>query len=36
MEGYPVESAANGAEALKIVELKRPSLVLLDMRDAGA
>ena len=32
MEGYPVGSAANGAEALKIVEHKRPSLVLLDMR----
>jgi two-component system chemotaxis response regulator CheY len=32
MEGYPVECAANGAEALASVEREPPSLVLLDMR----
>ncbi len=32
MEGYPVEVAANGAEALTTVERSRPGLVLLDMR----
>ena len=32
MEGYPVTTAANGAEALRMVEQQRPSLVLLDMR----
>jgi two-component system, chemotaxis family, chemotaxis protein CheY len=32
MEGYPVATAANGAEALEMVERHRPSLVLLDMR----
>jgi len=32
LEGYPVTTAANGAEALAAVERARPSLVLLDMR----
>ena len=32
LEGYPVLTAANGAEALMAVERSRPSLVLLDMR----
>ena len=32
LEGYPVEQAANGAEALKKIEEQLPSLVLLDMR----
>ena len=32
LEGYPIERATNGAEALEIVEHTRPSLVLLDMR----
>lgn len=32
MEGYPVATAANGAEALGRVEQMEPSLVLLDMR----
>jgi urea transport system substrate-binding protein len=31
-EGYPVVTAANGAEALEIVEREHPALVLLDMR----
>ena len=31
-EGYPVTTARNGAEALKAVEQREPSLVLLDMR----
>ena len=31
-EGYEVECATNGAEALKILERVRPGLVLLDMR----
>ena len=31
-EGYPVERAVNGAEALKAVERDQPALVLLDMR----
>ncbi len=31
-EGYPVQTATNGAEALALVERARPSLVLLDMR----
>jgi two-component system chemotaxis response regulator CheY len=32
MEGYPVVTATNGAEALEAVERDRPSMVLLDMR----
>jgi CheY-like chemotaxis protein len=32
MEGYPVATAANGAEALRMVEQQQPSLILLDMR----
>jgi CheY-like chemotaxis protein len=32
MEGYPVVTASNGAEALVAVDRDRPSLVLLDMR----
>ena len=32
MEGYRVTTAANGAEALRVVEQQLPSLVLLDMR----
>jgi CheY-like chemotaxis protein len=32
MEGYIVETAANGAEALGTIERVEPSLVLLDMR----
>src|SRR5215210_5782201 len=32
LEGYPVASAADGAEALRSVEQHAPSLVLLDMR----
>jgi CheY-like chemotaxis protein len=32
MEGYAVETASNGAEALDYVEHTEPSLVLLDMR----
>jgi two-component system chemotaxis response regulator CheY len=31
-EGYPVQTAADGAEALAAVDSQRPSLVLLDMR----
>ena len=31
-EGYAVETASNGAEALLIVGQNHPSLVLLDMR----
>lgn len=30
-EGYPVERAANGAEALAVVERTRPCLILLDL-----
>ena len=32
LEGYPVATASNGAEALALVEQAVPSLVLLDMR----
>ena len=32
MEGYAVQTAANGAEALGCIEKTEPSLVLLDMR----
>ena len=32
LEGYPVETAADGREALRVVERAGPSLVLLDMR----
>ncbi len=31
-EGYPVQTACNGAEALKVLAQSFPSLVLLDMR----
>src|SRR5437763_1381023 len=31
-EGYPVQTATDGAEALAAVNTQRPSLVLLDMR----
>jgi CheY-like chemotaxis protein len=32
LEGYPVVTATNGAEALDALEREMPSLVLLDMR----
>ena len=32
LEGFQVESATNGAEALAALERRAPSLVLLDMR----
>ncbi|MGI8554691.1 MAG: response regulator transcription factor [Dehalococcoidia bacterium] len=32
LEGYVVETACDGAEALKVLEQAFPSLVLLDMR----
>ena len=32
LEGYPVVTATNGAEALEAVERERPWVVLLDMR----
>ena len=31
-EGYEVEQAADGAEAISIIQRRRPRLVLLDMR----
>jgi two-component system response regulator MprA len=31
LEGYAVEAAANGAEALAVTERYRPALILLDM-----
>jgi len=31
MDGYPVRSVSNGAEALEAIEEQAPSLVLLDM-----
>jgi two-component system response regulator MprA len=31
LNGYPVREAANGAEALKLIEESRPSLVVLDL-----
>ncbi|OPX89170.1 MAG: Sporulation initiation phosphotransferase F [Pelotomaculum sp. PtaB.Bin104] len=34
-EGYIVETALNGAEALKIVCAKTPSLILLDVKMPG-
>lgn len=32
LEGYPVETATNGHEALQALERMEPSLILLDMR----
>jgi two-component system chemotaxis response regulator CheY len=32
LEGFPVVTATNGAEALVVLDRERPSLVLLDMR----
>jgi DNA-binding response OmpR family regulator len=32
LEGYPVREAANGAEALQVIEDESPSLVVLDMQ----
>jgi CheY-like chemotaxis protein len=32
VEGYAVEPATNGAEALQVIERELPALVLLDMR----
>lgn len=32
LEGFPVATAANGAEALEVVERQSPTIVLLDMR----
>ena len=31
-EGYPVQTATNGVEALRAIERTEPSLILLDMR----
>jgi CheY-like chemotaxis protein len=35
LEGYPVVTATNGAEALRRIEEERPALILLDMRMPG-
>ncbi len=32
LEGYPVETAENGAEALHLIHVERPAMVILDMR----
>jgi CheY-like chemotaxis protein len=32
LEGFPVVTAANGAEALDVIDRSPPALVLLDMR----
>lgn len=32
LEGYQVETATNGLEALQVIERRRPSLIVLDMR----
>jgi CheY-like chemotaxis protein len=32
LEGYAVETARDGAEALRLIAVARPALVLLDMR----
>jgi CheY-like chemotaxis protein len=32
IEGYSVEEASNGADALRAIELHAPDLILLDMR----
>jgi CheY-like chemotaxis protein len=32
LEGYPVETATNGAEALRLIARRMPGLILLDMR----
>jgi two-component system, chemotaxis family, chemotaxis protein CheY len=32
LEGFPVVTATNGAEALVVLDREQPSLVLLDMR----
>lgn len=34
-EGYQVESACNGQEALELVQAKAPDLILLGHPDAG-
>ncbi|MGH2427896.1 MAG: response regulator [Candidatus Limnocylindria bacterium] len=35
IEGYPVVTAGDGAAALRLVDQRRPRLVLLDMRMPG-
>ena len=32
LEGYEVETATNGQEALRVIDRLRPAIVLLDMR----